>query len=144
MLKQIDQPRTALRILEQSLKDINAGRWLCGNFIHAFKEKPAGCALGLIGINGGNYPLKQIGSELVCLVTDEATEDDSKSWTDQSHTAMRLLYEAIDEKDKPHIFGDLPIGDIWSDIAEYNDMMQEDEAKEWFSAAITLAKERGL
>lgn len=143
-VKQIDQPRTATRILEQSLIDIKQGRWLCGSFIHRFKEKPAGCALGLIGINGGNYPLKEFGSELVCLVTDEAMEDDCADWTEQSHQAIRLLYDSVSEEEQGGKADGRPVRELWSLIAEINDGMEQPEAEEWFSSAIALAKERGL
>lgn len=41
-------------ILEESIKDIEEGRWVCGDLCEATEgPKPMGCALGLLQLNSG-------------------------------------------------------------------------------------------
>lgn len=143
---QIKPPATAAEILAESLIDIEKfNAWRCNEFICAKDRqrdhnKPAGCALGLIGINGGNLKLKAIGSLIVVSDKDAEEEGACLEWNSQSQEAIMILAE-IAGKRRPG-----GTADAYQQVIEYNDNEIRDpiDAAEWFREAAQTAKKRGV
>lgn len=60
--KKLKRTPSARKILQDSIADIDAGLWVCGDLMRPCPingtQKPMGCALGLVGINSRQYDVK--------------------------------------------------------------------------------------
>jgi hypothetical protein len=81
------------RILEESIADIEAGLWICGDLCELNENegatKPMGCALGLVGINAGYAKIRNTSYGVTANV--DYPRDD---WARPAIKAVTLLAEA--------------------------------------------------
>lgn len=89
--------RTAERILIKSLRDISAGKWVCG-VLSTFggdidgrkKPKVMGCAIGLVSLNGKETLQNRIPWMGGFITVESATYPD-QNWKDSSLLAAQYL-----------------------------------------------------
>ena len=143
----------AAEILDESVLDIDAGRWICHDLAQNIckktpneKPKADGCALGLLGVNGGNTFVSAFGA--LSLLYPDACE--LGKWNEESKTAMRVLASVIPNDDAIRYTDNSYTDGARQDaIVTYNDGLSEQEnavelAREWFDAARVKAIALGL
>lgn len=132
----------AAEILDKCVEDIKNGYWICGKLLNMCKrERPQGCAIGLVGWNSGAARwFVSDKSWLMGYATDNSTE-----WTEEGKLALKFLSQAIPGGDFRE-----DVINVWEDrIMLYNDETRDDgspylsppEAIEWFERAAALARE---
>lgn len=79
------------KILERSIEDIENGLWTCGEMCEATEgPKPMGCALGLLGINSGAFPVEE-GPDGKFYAS--ITYPSDGAWTPQALKALDLMVD---------------------------------------------------
>lgn len=136
----------AAEILEASVADIKAGLWVCNAYIvtiNGRKKRPEGCAVGRVGINGGE---SFWSGEHQCWSLNGFTRENKtgvEAWSPASKLALRHLAEAIpNSTTDPHDSAE----DHESYIIEYNDNGRNGDrlltvqAIAWFERAAAAAR----
>jgi hypothetical protein len=160
------------KILQESIKDIEAGLWMCGELtqecvLNGF-QKPMGCALGLVGMNAGFAKFReedeenfvygeQYGGEYVTtgerVVISDLQYPNESNWSPQALKAVALLAETT-RLTKTQIGniredgGDELLDVNPSIVIEYNDGktggndLSKKAALSWFKRALAKLDER--
>lgn len=143
---------TAAQILEHSVADIKAGLWVCGDLTLSCNlvqsQKPMGCAIGLLGINGG-------AAEIVKSQGDNEFEegdiveafmnypkDGGSDWSEEAKKTVEILASCIPKEFmEDHYLAARTLGEAQNAVVEYNDGgITTGEALVWFEAALQKAK----
>lgn len=158
-VRQIEEPATVSMILESCIKDIEQGQWICGQLCKSTPNrvgaKPMGCAVGLVGINGGVAELRVDYRNN--LFAELASPDDYwVEWPVKARQAVLLLAQALPKDLRPYRVDKLTVDDeekgmeAAASVIAYNDGDGDEEslssvgALEWFKRAHELALDKRL
>lgn len=137
----------AAEILIECIKDIKAGRWTCGTLSEVCPvggDKPMGCALGLVAVNGGavieqrptQYPLVPGVKFAIDYPTDAAGH--GSPWPKPALLAVEALAATTRRSvSEAGAFSDT-LARHQSDVIDFNDSedMTPRKALYWFKRAL--------
>lgn len=139
-----EKEKTAKQILDECIDDIEGGRWICGELTGPGRlgaNKPMGCAIGLVGINGGAAEITH--KDGVCYAEMNYPSDDGDGrWNESAKEALEALADAVPlGKDHPHYFADRECrvynyNDVGGDLSGNTEKkLTARQARAWFTKA---------
>lgn len=140
----------AAEILEACARDVRDGYWICGNYLdNVFACRPKGCAMGLLGYNGGELKQRAFHPDDPRLRWEIHTTADwnHDKWKPETELAMRYLARAI--PGYKHYSWETNIKAVEEIIVAHNDKDPEDggdyvlttpDAIAWFERAAAAAR----
>lgn len=158
--RQIEEPATASMILEESIRDIQRGQWLCGELTqhvpYQLDAKPMGCAVGLVGINGGAARLHTSREHTMLWAEMSSPEEGWHRWPLKARQAVLLLAQALPKGWRPPGVNNYDVNDndqgeqAATSVINYNDTGDDGDnitpgvALAWFKRAHELSLDKRL